>query len=411
MTDKIERSATRVRGFENNEMDFQLLRQLGAGAYGGSSAGECFHAVSLMKDETPEEWVRAFADLGERQVEDAARRKSRGHGISARDQYLKASNSFRAAEYYTFVDSPEHRELGIKSRNAFIAAMDFARHTFETVEIPFEDMTLPAYFMAPDGSRGKRKTKVMISGFDGTMEETYFQGGHAAIERGYNLMLLAGPGQMDTLRFFPERRFRPDFEKPVAAALDWLLKRPDVDHSLVALQGISFGGYFSIRAGCHDERIRALIPNAAILNLHSYIVSMAGFDAAEMPDSEDVTAEMLAGDVPDLPAAQRELARAIIARFGKPTLKKTFQYLKEFRVTPDDLRRIRCPSLALVGVGEGGAAAKDCETFCRSVSGPSAKYVFTREEGADSHCQFGNLSFGAAVVYDWLDDLFSNVAR
>ena len=34
MTDKIERSATQVRGFENNEMDFQLLRQLGAGAYG-----------------------------------------------------------------------------------------------------------------------------------------------------------------------------------------------------------------------------------------------------------------------------------------------------------------------------------------------------------------------------------------
>ncbi len=37
MPQKTERSATRAKGFEEPETDFQLLRQLGACVYGGGS--------------------------------------------------------------------------------------------------------------------------------------------------------------------------------------------------------------------------------------------------------------------------------------------------------------------------------------------------------------------------------------
>jgi hypothetical protein len=403
MTDKIERSATRVRGFANHELDFQLLRQLGSGVYGGSSPGECFHVASRMPDESAAAWVQAFTRLAERQADDAAARQARGHAVSARDLFLKAASSYRAAEYYTFVEEPEHRRLGLASREAFLRAMELMEHGFEALRIPFEDMTLPAYFMTPTTGSAPRKTKIIISGFDGTLEESYFQGGRAALERGYNLLLLAGPGQMDTLRFHPDKRFRPDFDKPVSAALDWLWARPEVDRGRVALQGISFGGHFCLRAACEEPRLAALIPNAAILDLHAYLVSMAGTDFAEIPDAEDATDEMIVA-APDLPSAQKEMARALIARFGQRSLKSTFRYLKEFRVTEQDLARIRCPSLALVGSGEGAAAMRDSDLFVRSVGGASSCRVFTEEEGADSHCQVGNMALSAAVVYDWLDE-------
>ena len=40
----VERSLTRVAGFASGEMDFQLMRLLGAITYGGGAPGEIFHA-------------------------------------------------------------------------------------------------------------------------------------------------------------------------------------------------------------------------------------------------------------------------------------------------------------------------------------------------------------------------------
>jgi hypothetical protein len=60
----------------------------------------------------------------------------------------------------------------------------------------------------------------------------------------------------------------------------------------------------------------------------------------------------------------------------------------------------------MVGEGEGGEPEKQFEEFCKGVSGPVKAHRFTTFEGADSHCQVGNLSFAAAVFLDWLEDTF-----
>ena len=46
------------------------------------------------------------------------------------------------------------------------------------------------------------------------------------------------------------------------------------------------------------------------------------------------------------------------------------------------------------------------ERFVRAVGGPAWRHVFTAEEGAEGHCQTGNLAYSAAVSMDWLDELF-----
>jgi len=40
------------------------------------------------------------------------------------------------------------------------------------VEIPFEDMKLPGYYFKT--GEGKKPTLIVMSGFDGTVEELYF---------------------------------------------------------------------------------------------------------------------------------------------------------------------------------------------------------------------------------------------
>jgi pimeloyl-ACP methyl ester carboxylesterase len=404
----LERGATRVAGFADAEMDYQLMRQLGAARYGGASVGECLALAQRIRNGVPASWVAEFAAAGTRQEADAQARAQRGHALSARDQYLVASNSYRAAEYYCGVLDPEHRRLGLRSRDCFLAAMRAQGGTFETVSLPFGKTPLPAYYVRASRSTARGgKTLLIISGYDGTLEETWLSYGRAALERGYHLMLITGPGQMDTLRFHPGMAFIPDYERVAKVALDHVLARRATDARRVALMGISFGGYFATRMAAHEPRIRALIANSPIVDLHAYMTSFIGFDPVRMPDDKDIRLADVDA-IPDqaIPPQKREMMRNLMLRLGRDSLKHTYQRLREFRVDDDGLKSIRCPALALVGSGEGQEPQAQCEHFLKTVAGPAAHHVFTAEEGADGHCQTGNLAYSAAVSMDWLDEVF-----
>jgi hypothetical protein len=92
-------------------------------------------------------------------------------------------------------------------------------------------------------------------------------------------------------------------------------------------------------------------------------------------------------------------------RFGQPSFKDTFTYLKDFAVG-DTISNIKCPCLALVGSGEGGAPEKQFNDFIDNISGRVTKHIFTDFEGADTHCQVGNPTYSAAIALDWLDEIF-----
>lgn len=402
-----ERSKTRVKGFSDPEMDFQLIRQLGSSSYGGASVGECLAAAARIDDGDPSSWVTEFTRLAEHQEEDALKRAAAGHFISARDQFLKACNSYRAAEYYTNSFEPKHRDLGLKSRDCFQDAMKYVGHTFESSLLPYKGMQLPVYFMAPNREVKKRKTLLIVSGYDGTLEEEYLLRGRPALERGFNIVHFAGPGQMDTLRYNPEAHFEPDFENPTKVVVDFCAAHPGVDQQRLALLGISFGGYFAVRATAFENRIKALIANSPILNLHDYMTGFIGYDPAEAPEEENFRLE----DIPDIPEKfmskqNKFMAANLMKRFGQPTFNDTFKYLRGFAVE-EAVSNIGCPCLAMAGTGEGQEPEKQFKSFCEKVSGPVDSHFFTELEGADTHCQLGNVSFAASVCLDWLDEQFA----
>ena len=130
---------------------------------------------------------------------------------------------------------------------------------------------------------------------------------------------------------------------------------------------------------------------------------------ALLPDAEDIQLKDI-DHIPDsaIPPQTREMMRNLIVRLGQGSFKQAYQRLREFRVDDDGLRRIRCPALALVGTGEGAEPLAQAEHFMHAVGGPVMRHVFSAEEGADGHCQTGNLAYSAAVSMDWLDELFGN---
>jgi hypothetical protein len=83
-----------------------------------------------------------------------------------------------------------------------------------------------------------RSVLIAMTGFDGTAEELYFEIGAAALRRGYHILVFEGPGQGGVLRE-QDLYFRPDWEKLITPVVDYLLTKPGVDVSRIALIGYS----------------------------------------------------------------------------------------------------------------------------------------------------------------------------
>ena len=400
---RVERTSTRIVGFQSPEMDFQLMRSLGAASFGGGAPGEIFAARAAIQDENPRAWPPAFSALAERVRKAGETAAGRGHHVSARDHFLRASMYYRSAEYFADPFGREGLRWGRASRETFIAASRHMAENVEAVEIPFEGKPLPGYFMTPAARAHDGRTVLILTGFDGTGEELYFQAAHAGLERGFNVLVAEGPGQVGCLRFHPELTFRPDYEKPIGAMIDYALARREVAPERLAVYGISFGGYFVIRAGAHDPRIRALVVNSPIVDLHAYMVAFVGPELTRNPPPitlADVDA------IPDaeFPPAMKLGFKSACRRFGVDSFAAWLKRLEDFSAG-NSLAAIKCPTLAMAGEGEGGETAAQFERYCREVSGPVTARMFTAAEGADMHCQVGNLSLSNAVVYDWLGDV------
>jgi pimeloyl-ACP methyl ester carboxylesterase len=139
------------------------------------------------------------------------------------------------------------------------------------------------------------------------------------------------------------------------------------------------------------------------------MTSFVGFDPAQMPDSDDfrvADVDLIPDEV--APVQTREMSRNLMLRLGRDSFKQTYQRLRDFHVDDADLKRIACPVLGLIGTGEGKEPLAQSERFLKQVSGPVSSHLFTAEEGADGHCQSGNLAYSAAVSLDWLDEVFAS---
>lgn len=401
----VERTATRIAGFKSAEMDFQLMRLLGAAGAGGSTPGKVFAARARMVNNDPREWPGAFSPMADRLVKLADQNVKQGHLLAAAFALLRASNYYRSSEYYSDSFGDTALQFGQKSRNAFIWAAGMLAHHIVAVDIPFEGHDLPGYFMQPASGSADGRTVIIMTGFDGTAEELYFQSAADALNRGYNVLIAEGPGQVGCLRRYPELLFRPDYEKPITAIIDYAVRHQKVAPERLALYGISYGGYFVSRAATHDQRIRALIVNSPIVDLGAYMRGFTHLESDEVPPEEDVSLAEV-DDVPEQYMSQEiKLAfKSACRRFGVERFSEWVGVLKNYRV--ENLAAIRCPSLALVGAGEGDEAYRQHKQFLETVSGPVTSRVFEPEEGADMHCQLGNLPLSNAVIYNWLDNVF-----
>jgi pimeloyl-ACP methyl ester carboxylesterase len=405
MSTETIRSATRIRGFDDEEFDFQMLRSLGATGGGGATIGECLTITAHTQDGIPSSWVENFTTMADRVHEEAVKCSQAEHMVSARDLFCRASMYYRAAEYFEGLDSPHHDLLGHKSRESFQRACGLFSPAIRVISIPYDPLPMPGYYARCSEGDGRNKTLIAMGGFDSSGEELYFQCAHEALKRGFDVVFFDGPGQTGMMRLEPKVPFRPDYEVVLKAVLDEVLTWDTVDPERVALVGISFGGYLAPRGVAFEPRIRALIANSPVTDWGQY---MRGF-LGENPDSEP---DFSSNDLPYIPdnvmsPRQKQMIVHAFRKFGVDTFHGFLERLKDYRLTPEMMSSISVPVLACMGDAEGSEPKRQCEEFSRSVSGPVTVHVFSQDWGADAHCQLNNIPRYGQVAYDWLDDVFA----
>jgi len=75
------------------------------------------------------------------------------------------------------------------------------------------------------------------------------------LARGMATLSLDGPGQGESGFAMP---IRPDYEVAVAAVLDVIAGREDLDLERIGAAGVSLGGYYAPRAAAFEPRIKAV---------------------------------------------------------------------------------------------------------------------------------------------------------
>jgi dipeptidyl aminopeptidase/acylaminoacyl peptidase len=326
-----------------------------------------------------EEW-RALGDQIEKRGDEAL---AKGHKITAGDYYLRAGIYHYNAERF-IVPGPEKKAQCAHAYRVWHQGIRLRQPNVEFVEVPYEGTTLPALFMKAQ-TAGPAPTVVVVNGMDNAKEMSIFFCGLEFARRGYNTLCLDGPG-MGEMRRMRDMASRYDYEVPGTAALEYLLKRPEVDGKRVAIMGYSFGGYYSSRIAAFEKRYAACI---ALSALH--------WDLSAWQQKIKDANKNAPGSV-----AQSNFQWRWVA--GAKDEDEGIEIAKKFSLK-DVAKYITCPFLVTHAGNDRVVPVENAQKLYDAVGSKNKTIkIFTTEEGGAEHAHVDNRQVGIDFAADWLAD-------
>jgi Esterase FrsA-like len=392
---------------DDQDFNDQFERTLTAAAKGSADLGEAFAIAAQITPGDFDSWVTAWTTKADEVLADADASLAADDPISARKAYLRASEYYRQAFFFTRtdLDDPILHSAYTAHVNAFRAAIPLFAFSTTIVDISADGVIAQGYLFRPDSSGAPRPTIIAPAGYDSTAENGYVLNAAAALERDMNCLVIEGPGQGGVLY---ERRLplRPDYESVLTPAVDWLLTQPGVDPSSLVLFGRSFAGYLAPRGATGEARLAALICDPAQYDFGAAIRSRLGDAAWEQLQNGDASLEpALIAAMMTSPAAINGFQWRMVAH-GVTTLVGYLQELSRFNLI-GRAEQITCPTLALAGEGDF-AGTGQLPTFAAALTVPVTTHQFTLAEGAGGHCEGIGQDRLEQYAFGWLTGVLAH---
>src|SRR5581483_3953606 len=219
----------------------------------------------------------------------------------------------------------------------------------------------------------------------------------------YNVLTFEGPGQGEPLRV-QHLPARPDYEVPVRAAVDYLLTRPEVDPERIALMGSSLGGYYAPRAAAFEPRVKALISHGVFFDWWATQTKTKPalgllLDKWKSPRGVQAVLDVAMRFNSELRWTVKNAQWVLGAQDPVELISQMQRYS-----LADTAGLIRQPTLILHGARDHFIPREQVDMFYAALKAPKTLRIFTEEEGAEEHCQFGNMALLHQVLFDWLDE-------
>jgi len=186
------------RLFAAPDMNFEALFALGETAYGAGEAGEILATVNAINaaGASYQAFYDGFTNAARTVAKVAADARAAGYLASARSAHLRSAQYYDQALFFVLGTRTPQAEESVYQlmQQQWDAATRLFDPPFEPVRIPYENTTMPGYFLAAKQG-GRRPTVIVMNGSDAQNVDVYAFGGAAAIERGWNALIFEGPGQ------------------------------------------------------------------------------------------------------------------------------------------------------------------------------------------------------------------------
>lgn len=357
---------------DNYRWSYNTLLAFAAGAEIGDFARILPHLQNKVGDD--EAWHAAWLELA----------KLLEHRADGKSGITRSENLFLASLYHTisehFINPADPRRLdGYRDvLRCFDAARAAAPFKLDRVLVPFEGSELPAYFMPAIGRSGPCATVIFVCGLDTTKELWFLRAREQFALRGMNALFLDTPGVGEALRI-GRLYTRPDYERPIGAAVDFLCDRTDVDPTRIGLIGSSLGGYYAARAAAFEPRLAATIAWGAIYDYHKvWVDRMAGNGSSAAPTFQ------------------------LMFITGTSNMQDAIARIADFKVEPF-ARRIDKPFLIMHGEEDRQVPLTDARAMLSCIgSDDKEMVVFDGANGGAAHTQFDNHRPALHVAADWM---------
>jgi dienelactone hydrolase len=394
--------------FKEEALNFQMLFALGGAGYGVSEVGEVlatFDRIHAKKD-TYRATYEEFLRLGRQTRVRADKEHAAGRTVSARSSYLRAAMYLDQALFFTLASkTPTRHQEGVlysEMEAAFAKAAALFEPRFEPVRIPWEGGTIPGWFLSP-GGKGARPTVILNNGSDAQNIDMYVYGGAAAIERGWNALIIEGPGQGGNL-FLRSQVFIPEWERVITPVVDFLRGRPEVDKRPISLIGQSFGGLLVARAAVHERRLAGLVTDTGVTDAFwsweqnlppSLLKLLHGGRATEFDHIWD-----------EIPKELNEAGRFGVAKrseiYGNGGGYERMSNAIRFHLSRAEADRITLPTAITAPELEASFTGQQTKVH-RWLGSSSTLLPFTVAEGGEYHCEPMAPQLRNERVFDWLE--------
>jgi pimeloyl-ACP methyl ester carboxylesterase len=343
---------------------------------------------------TTEEWCAAFLGLAELALREGRRRNAAAY-YRAANFYLPPGDPAKRSTYEAYV------RLSMEPRKA-----DLESGLLLSRLVPYGRGCLPALGMrARAGSTmpgAKPSTVLMHLGYD-SLKEELLPVMELFSEAGMDIWLFEGPGQGEALYRYG-LTMTHEWERPVKAVLDHLGLED------VTLVGLSLGGYLAPRAAAFEPRVKRVIAWGVLYDFFETVVSRRG-KALEL--FLKAALRLRARGLLDA-VVRRKMAADSYTRWGVEQgmsvfgARDPYEYFAALGLySMKEVSRLVRQDFLLLGSSEDHFIPRG--HFERQIAAlGSARSLtarlFTAEEHAENHVQFGNIALATRCMIRWIEE-------